>query len=164
MILQSVCGEVNILLGPIIVVALAVILVAVIVILIVYRRTIFEPEYRRFGRQGEELATNIIKQVLRDGDQLLSNVNVEYDGKRAELDNVVVNRFGVFIFEVKNYAGYIVGGEDDYEWQKYKTTEAGNTYEKTVKNPIRQVKRQIDILAHFLDYYGARAWIEGFHV
>jgi len=58
----------------------------------------------------------------------------------------------------------IVGGEDDFEWQKYKTTEAGNTYEKTVKNPIRQVKRQIDILAHFLDYYGARAWIEGFHV
>lgn len=56
---------------------------------------------------------------------------------------MVINRYGVFIIEVKNYKGELVGNGDDYEWKKYKTTGAGNTYEKTVKNPIRQVKRQI---------------------
>lgn len=149
--------------GVILTLVLAAILVAVIVVLIiVYSRDHDEPDYKRFGRQGEELATNIIRLALRDDDRLLTNVSVEYDGKQAELDNVAVNKFGVFIFEVKNYAGYIVGGEDDFEWAKFKTTDAGNTYEKSVKNPIRQVKRQVYILAHFLDYHGARTWIEGF--
>ena len=91
-------------------------------------------------------------------------MSIEYDGKPAELDNVVVNKYGVFIIEVKNYSGFIVGGEDDYEWKKYKTTDAGNTYVKTVKNPIRQVKRQIYILARYLEYYGSRVWVHGYAI
>lgn len=75
---------------------------------------------------------------------------------------MIVNRYGVFIIEVKNYKGRIVGGEDDYEWLKIKTTPAGNEYEKTVKNPIRQVKRQTYILAHYLENNGVRVWIRGY--
>ena len=75
---------------------------------------------------------------------------------------MVVNKYGVFIIEVKNYKGELVGNEDDYEWEKYKTTDAGNTYEKTVKNPIRQVKRQIHILAQYLKYYGVDVWVKGY--
>ena len=48
----------------------------------------------------------------------LAIIGVEYDGKPAEIDLVIVNRYGVFIFEVKNYNGVLIGGEDDYEWQK----------------------------------------------
>ena len=125
---------------------------------------IFMPEYKRVGIRGEEAAVKAIQSVLRDGDRLFTNVRIEYDGKPAELDNVIVNRYGVFIIEVKNYSGQIVGGEDEYEWRKYKTTEAGNTYEKTVRNPIKQVKRQTYILAKYLDYYGVRVWIRGYAI
>ena len=125
---------------------------------------VFMPEYKRAGIRGEEALFRAIESVLREDDRLFMNVKIEYDGKPAELDSVVVNRYGVFIIEVKNYTGQIFGGEDDYEWQKFKTTAAGNTYEKTVKNPIRQVKRQIYILAHFLEYYGARVWVKGYAI
>ena len=125
---------------------------------------IFTPEYKRVGIRGEEAAARAIESVLREDDHFLKNVSIEYDGKPAELDNVIVNKYGVFIIEVKNYTGYIVGNEDDYEWQKYKTTDAGNTYEKTVKNPIRQVKRQVYILARYLEYYGPRAWVRGYAI
>ena len=54
-----------------------------------------------------------------------------------------------------------MGGEDDYEWKKYHTSEAGNTYVKSVKNPIRQVRRQAGILAEYLKYYGVRVWVSG---
>ena len=91
-------------------------------------------------------------------------MKIEYDSKPAELDNVVVNKYGIFIIEVKNYTGRIVGDENDYEWQKFKTTVAGNTYEKSVKNPIKQVKRQIYILAHYLEYYGSRVWVKGYAI
>ncbi len=125
---------------------------------------VFTPEYKRVGILGEEAAVRAIESVLREGDRLLTNVKIEYEGKPAELDNVVVNRYGVFIIEVKNYTGRIVGSEDDYKWQKFKTTDAGNNYEKTIKNPIKQVKRQIYILAHYLEYYGARVWVKGYAI
>ena len=143
-------------------------IIALVVIIVIVAKnsdftgTIFEPEYKRVGRYGETIASNIIRQVLREDDYLFTNVSISYEGKPTELDNVVVNKYGVFIIEVKNYTGFIVGDEDDYEWQKYKKTDAGNTYEKTVKNPIKQVKRQIYILAHYLDYYETRVWVNGY--
>ena len=150
-------------------VIVALVIAAVIAIVIALKNadltgTIFEPGNRRAGRKGEEAATNIIRQVLHADDLLFTNVSISYDGKPTELDNVVVNSYGVFIIEVKNYVGRIVGNEDDYEWQKYKMTDAGNVYEKTVKNPIKQVKRQIYILAHYLEYYGPRVWVNGYAI
>ena len=121
-----------------------------------------EPGNKRAGRHGEAVAVKAIKSVLRDGDRLFTNVEITFEDKPTELDNVIVNSFGVFIIEVKNYNGKLVGNEDDYEWLKYKTTDAGNTYERAVKNPIKQVKRQVYILAKYLDYYGSRVWIEGY--
>ncbi|MCR5736840.1 MAG: NERD domain-containing protein [Eubacterium sp.] len=123
---------------------------------------IFTPENRRVGIQGEREAVRVIKSVLREGNQLFTNVSVECDGKRSELDAVIVNEYGVFIIEVKNYSGRLIGGEDDFEWEKYKTTAAGNTYSKIVKNPIKQVKRQIFILARFLDCHGIKVWVDGY--
>lgn len=79
-------------------------------------------------------------------------MSIAYDGRPAELDCVVVNKNGVFVIEVKNYVGVLFGKENEYEWKKYKKTAAGNVYEKTVKNPIKQVKRQVYILAKYLEY------------
>ncbi|HKM34852.1 MAG TPA: nuclease-related domain-containing protein [Lachnospiraceae bacterium] len=124
----------------------------------------FESQKRRAGRRGEEIAANIIKGVLRPDDNIFTNVKFVFDGRPAELDAVVVNKFGVFIFEVKNYSGTLVGGEDDFEWQKYKMTDAGNIYTKTVKNPIKQVKRQVYLLANYLDYYGKKVWVDGYAI
>ena len=98
----------------------------------------FESASKRAGKHGEKIAAEIISKVLREDDYLLTNIEITYDGRQAEMDCIVVNRFGVFIFEVKNYSGQLVGDEDDYEWQKIKITDSGNMYSKQVKNPIRQ--------------------------
>ena len=122
----------------------------------------FESAGRRAGRHGEEIAAEVIHRVLREGDYLLTNIEIAYDGRQAEMDCVVVNRFGVFIFEVKNYSGQLIGDEDDYEWQKIKITDAGNMYAKQVKNPIRQLKRQVYLLAHYLQSHRIRVWVDGY--
>lgn len=143
-------------------------IIAIIVIIAIaagrsdYSGSVFEAPQRRAGRRGEKAATDIIKTVLRDDDYMYTNIEISFEGKPAELDNVIVNKYGVFIIEVKNYNGKLVGTEDDYEWTKYHRTSAGNVYSKTVKNPIKQVKRQIYILAHFLDYYGTKVWVSGY--
>lgn len=124
----------------------------------------FESASRRAGRHGEEIAAEIISRVLKDGDYLLKNTEISYDGRRAEMDCTVVNKFGVFIFEVKNYSGQLIGDEDAYEWQKIKITDSGNMYAKQVKNPIRQLKRQVYLLAHYLQEYRIRVWVEGYAI
>lgn len=127
-----------------------------------FTENVFEDPKRKAGRIGEQNAISVINSILRNGDYLFSNVNFIYDNRPVELDCVVLNKYGVFIIEVKNYIGHIVGEEDDYEWKKYKTTYSGNVYEKSVKNPIKQVKRQIYLLAKYLDYYGVNVWVKGY--
>ena len=149
-----------------------IIFALILALIIVYRQSFhrdshggtiypFHPE-RAAGRKGELKAELVIESVLQEDDIYLTNVAISYDGQETELDNVIVNRTGVFIIEVKNYSGTLAGDIDDFEWQKTHISSGGNAYTKTVKNPIRQVKRQIYILAHYLDYYGARVWVEGY--
>ncbi|MBR6282298.1 MAG: NERD domain-containing protein, partial [Lachnospiraceae bacterium] len=117
---------------------------------------------RRAGRRGEHFASRLISEVLDDRDILLTNVKLSFDGKPTELDNVIINNRGVFIIEVKNYSGMLIGEEDDFEWVKNKVTDAGNIYQKKVKNPIPQVKRQIYILSGRLKQRKLDVWVEGY--
>ena len=114
------------------------------------------------GIIGEKEVRERIRRILRPDDRLFSNITVSYDDRETELDNVIVNRCGVFIVEVKNYSGRLKGDADDYEWTKSHISQGGNEYTKTVKNPIRQVKRQIYILAKYLEDHGVRTWVEGY--
>lgn len=114
------------------------------------------------GRLGEKWATDVIKKVLQERDILLTNINIQYGDKVTELDNVVINQYGVFIIEVKNYSGTLIGNEEDYQWTKRKRSGSGEIYEKQVRNPINQVKRQIYILAKYLREYGIDVWVEGY--
>ena len=113
-----------------------------------------ESPERKAGRIGEVLVSDMIKEVLNDDDHILTNIRIRADGKEAELDNLIINSYGLFIIEVKNYNGTLYGDEDDYEWNKVKINEAGYSYVSQVKNPIKQVKRQIYVLSRFLKQHG----------
>ena len=104
---------------------------------------VFQSEERRAGLRGEMIAADIIRHALHDGDMMFTNVCVEYDGRPAELDNVIVNKYGVFIIEVKNYTGRIIGSEDDKEWRKYKITAAGYEYEKIASFLMRRLSKEL---------------------
>lgn len=142
-------------------IALIIVIVAA-VIQIFWLGINIEDPVKRAGRRGEEVATDIISRVLTDDDILLTNVRISFEGSRSEVDNLIINSHGVFIIEAKNYVGELVGGLDDYEWKKYKTTPGGDIYCKTVKNPIKQVKRQIYILSHILRQHKLDVWVDGY--
>ena len=121
-----------------------------------------ETPKKRAGRKGEEYAADLIRQVLNEKDTLLNNVKISVDDNETEIDNIIINNRGIFIIEVKNYRGVLYGNEDDYEWTKVKESSGGNLYQNTVKNPIKQTKRQVYILAQFLKQYGYKVWVEGY--
>lgn len=109
-----------------------------------------EKPWEKAGRDGEAYVTGMLQGILREGDVLLTNVNIVYHNRRAEFDEVIINSNGVFIIEVKNYSGQLIGGVDDQEWLKRKVTKGGNVFEKMVRNPIPQVQREVTMLTGFL--------------
>lgn len=121
-----------------------------------------ESPEKQAGRRGERFAYNIISEILWEDDILLNNVIVVADGKQAEFDNIIINSKGVFIIEVKNYSGELFGDENDQEWIKSKMTPGGQFYQKIVRNPIGQVKRQIYVLSRYLKNHGINVWINGY--
>lgn len=116
-----------------------------------------EQERQLAGERGEARVTAEIEGVMRKDDYLFTNVKISFNNSETECDNIIINNFGVFIIEVKNYSGSLSGNENDDEWVERKYFE-----EKSVKNPIKQVKRQIYILSKLLKNNGLRAWIEGY--
>ena len=83
-----------------VVIAIVVIIIAIIAIIgnsISDRSSQeYERPEERAGREGEYIAINMIRRVLRNGDVLLTNVDISYDGRKAELDNVIINNL-IFI-------------------------------------------------------------------
>ncbi len=140
-------------------IALILLFAGLVVRIVVFIRQI--PQ-RRAGKEGEKEAANLIRSVLNKEDYLILNAEISFEGKKTELDNLVVNSYGVFIIEVKNYSGKLTGKADDPEWKKYHVSSGGNIYEKNVRNPLKQVNRQVYILSHYLKEHKIRTWIDGY--
>lgn len=121
-----------------------------------------EDQKRIAGKEGELQAKKILNHYLNENDLLLNNLNISIHGRNTELDYVVINNNGVFIFEVKNFSGQLVGDEDDQYWNKYKISRGNKEYIKKIRNPIKQLKREIYLLKEYLKYYGVDLWIEGY--
>ena len=121
-----------------------------------------EDQKRIAGKEGELQAKKLLNHYLNENDLLLNNVNISIHGRNTELDYVVINNNGVFIFEVKNFSGKLVGNEDDQYWNKYKISRGNKEYIKERRNPIKQLKREIYLLKEYLKYYGVDLWIEGY--
>lgn len=120
------------------------------------------PPEKVAGNYGEKIATSIIKRALNSEDVHITNVSIEFEGKIAECDNIIINHYGVFIIEVKNFVGKLYGNENESEWLKIKTTHCGNDYNKYVRNPIPQIKRQTYILSWLLRSHGIKVWVESY--
>ena len=121
-----------------------------------------EDQKRIAGKEGELQAKKLLNHYLNENDLLLNNVNISIHGRNTELDYVVINNNGVFIFEVKNFSGKLVGNEDDQYWNKYKISRGNKEYIKEIRNPIKQLKREIYLLKEYLKYYGVDLWIESY--
>ena len=122
-----------------------------------------EREIYRAGEEGEYLAASAIKSILFKDDWHTCNFEFSVDGREAECDILVVNTNGIFIFEVKSFSGSLFGCETDDTWEKVKESDGGNLYSKEIKNPIKQVRRQIWLLKKLLGSYGIYDfWIDGY--
>ncbi|MGM8212258.1 nuclease-related domain-containing protein [Virgibacillus sp. W0430] len=112
------------------------------------------------GLKGEE-RTSIALQELPSSYKVFRSVQINTSEGNAEIDHLVVAENGIFIVEVKNHKGNIVGNEADYKWTQHKVGRNGGRYSNQMGNPVKQVRRQTFILSKFLKQNSIPTWVEG---
>lgn len=109
---------------------------------------IFDNEWT--GKYGEKLTERELKfvRLLGRKGKILRNVYLpKNDGGTSEVDVIYITQKGIFIFESKNYSGWIFGNEKNKNW----TTVLPNKQKIHFYNPIMQNKTHLKWMKHFID-------------
>lgn len=79
---------------------------------------------RDLGRYGEYLIYKYLKNFENDGAKFLFNVYIPKENEEtSEADVLMISKKGIFVFESKNYSGWIFGDEKQKNW--YQTLPTG---------------------------------------
>jgi len=107
------------------------------------------------GIDGEEKTLRILDD-LPDVYTIFLNFQFVIDGRRWELDHLIVGPNGIFIVETKNYKGVLRGNIADQQLEKEKS---GHT--SLMKNPVLQVEREVYLLRKALTAYHCEHFLQG---
>lgn len=111
------------------------------------------------GRRGEKLLYKACKK-LGGNNIIFFNLPVRYKRGRSELDALIISHRGVIIVEVKNHSGTIQGSWKDEKWQQRKHYKDDKTTVQEMDNPIKQMRRQRDIVKSILNAEGENVWVD----
>ncbi len=70
------------------------------------------------GVEGEALVSIILKKLPADQYIPIHNVMLPTSKGTTQIDHVVVSKYGIFVIETKNYAGWIMGSENGDKWMQ----------------------------------------------
>ena len=108
---------------------------------------IFDDEW--VGKHGEKLTERELKFVRLMGrrGKILRNIYLPKDnGETSEIDVGYITQKGIFVFESKNYSGWIFGDENNRNW----TASLPNGQKNQFYNPIMQNRTHLKWLANFV--------------
>lgn len=111
------------------------------------------------GLRGERDLYRTVKK-LSGNNIILRNLPVRYKRGRSELDMLVISHNGIIIVEVKNHSGTIFGSWKSDVWTQKKFYRDGKTTSNEMDNPIKQMRRQRDIVKSILNSAGENVWID----
>ena len=103
------------------------------------------------GKVGEYYTYSYLKNLPIENKRFLFNVYIPYgkNGATTEIDVIMLCQKGIFVFESKNYSGWIYGNERSNKW--YQTLKSGNGIKKSeFYNPVMQNDSHISILRNYL--------------
>ena len=116
------------------------------------------PTIENIGAEGENVVAIYICLELAQGlyGEVMQNLYIpRQDGGTSEIDVLLISTKGLFVFESKNFAGYIFGNDNQRNWTV--TLFAGRNRHGSVKtekhqfyNPIWQNKTHIKTLRNIL--------------
>lgn len=78
---------------------------------------IYYPKFRGF--MGEFWLKLELKKLPKNKYKLLNDIMVEDEKGTHQIDHVVISKYGIFVIEMKNYYGLIIGNQYKEKWYQY---------------------------------------------
>ena len=78
---------------------------------------ILYPKFRGF--MGEFWVKKELKKLPRDKYLVLNDIMIEQNDYTHQIDHIVISQFGIFVIEMKNYYGLILGNDYQDKWKQY---------------------------------------------
>lgn len=104
--------------------------------------------YENLGQFGEFSTEYALTNNNLEGELVvLKNIYVPYRDKTSEIDLLMIHEKGIFVFESKNYSGWIFGSAEQLNW----TQSLPNREKHQFYNPIRQNLTHIKALSEYLN-------------
>ncbi|WP_369436046.1 nuclease-related domain-containing protein [Lysinibacillus fusiformis] len=108
------------------------------------------------GLAGEDRALQVLSE-LPASYSIFPDIQIVVEGRKSQLDTIIVGPTGVFVVEVKNHSGVIEGNVNDRELLQIKH----DGHKKTIYNPVKQVATHTYRLHRYLCQHGVDYWIQG---
>lgn len=106
-----------------------------------------------FQNAGEAKVTRVLRDVCTGPDwHVMNHVTLPIAGGTTQVDHIVVSRFGVFVVETKDYAGWVFGGASQPMW-----TQVLFRTRFRFRNPILQNYAHVCAVRNLLDFVPADA-------
>lgn len=139
-------------------------LIAIVVIILIFLCNVaYAFLARRYnvlnsGRRGEKQLYKTVRH-LSGNNIIFCNLPIRYKRGRSEADMLIISHKGIIIIEVKNHSGTIQGSWKSDKWQQRKFYR-DKTVDIEMDNPIKQMRRQRDIVKSILNAAGEDVWID----
>ena len=108
------------------------------------------------GSIGEEdviIALAYISRRRKLHYKIIRDLNIQSSsGKKAQIDLVYINNQGIFIIEVKNWTGYVMGSDSDDKWLR-SVNRNGINKKYEYNNPLKQNDYHIEIFKDVTKIY-----------
>ncbi len=115
---------------------------------IIYRELMKEvTDPKRAGEIGEAVLFRLVSQHFPKENMFRNTYIKCSDGNITEIDLLAVDKRGIFVFEMKNYSGFIIGSVKDDKLTQITL----NNRKLEIFNPIKQNEYHIKCLK---DYFG----------
>jgi len=116
-------------------------------------RTPYRVLWRDKGLLGEYMTFRYLRKLSGYKKFLFNCYIPKEDGTLTEIDLILLHKSGVYVFESKNYGGWIFGNEASRNW----TQTFRNGHKERFLNPIKQNENHIKHLLCFLPGLPAQA-------
>ena len=112
----------------------------------------FEPGIK--GELGEYLVASRLRETKSSVKKIINNIVIKTsDGRTSQIDHILINEFGIFVVETKNYSGNIYGGLTHQNWLQYIGDRKESFYNPVMQNETH-IKRLREVLCieHLYQY------------
>lgn len=96
------------------------------------------------GKLGEYMTYKYLRSAEKNGAKFLFNIYIpKGEEETTEIDVLMIHAKGLFVFESKNYSGWIFGSENQKNWYQTLPQGKGRSHKESFYNPIMQNRTHI---------------------